>query len=1001
LIAAEVLVDGQLAGPTSTEAAVQLSLTPGAHTLRINIPPGAMPQRADQTTALGIDVPVNVVAGQPQEVNVAVDSHGDILALDVHPTVVTETASETTPDSAPAEQGLPAKLRGRIVLSTTREPIVGAKVYVRRTSFEGVTDAQGLFTIDLPAGSYDLAIVHPNYATVVKDKVRVSVQKNTQLLLELTPSPNTPDDFTITAKYVRGGVAALLEERRNASTVQDAIGSEDIAKSPDSTASSATRRVVGASIVGGQFLLVRGLGGRYSNVRLNGVPLPSTDPDLPGFQIDLFPASLLSNLTITKTFSADIPGDFAGGSLNVVTKDFPDKFTLGVSVGASYNTETTGRKILDYEGGDTDLLGFDDGTRELPKDVPDQKVSVSREGFDRDQVQALGQLYPNHWKYNRSTALPNLSLSASLGNTIKLGEERKLGYLLTLGYRASFQRYLEDVTSVKLDPAGLSVRDQLRREVADQEAQIGILGTGSYEPVENHKVTLVSLLTQTANDRTNLVTGTPEAVSREVRTTQLRFIERQLLFNQLLGEHKELFGSLKVNWQLNMAMVARDQPDTRDLVYAREPNNGPRFQFESGAAGSGERLYSKLGQKDFGGGLDLTFPVWSATGKSGYLGRVSSRDFAARKFAFDLARGAPDDSEFLPPEELFEPGNLADPDRILDFEELTAETDGYKASQSSHAGYLMMDVPAFDETLRIIPGLRAEAFHQEIRSASPVEVTDEDIRGTDRSDIDWLPAGALVVNLTDKMAIRGGYGGTVAYPLLRELAPFVNQDYLRARTVRGNPDLKRTFIHNFDLRWELFPSGTEVLAASAFYKIFEHPIESVVLDTGGNLTFENIEGADNYGLELETRFSLERFSDALKDFSVLANLAIVRSRVELSEDQLRVATSKKRPLAGQSPYVANLSIGYSSEDSGLSAYVYYNVFGRRLQDVGRLGLPDVYEEPFHSVDMSAFWKIDSHWTLGVSGTNLLMQPTVVTQGDFDYSRYNKGSTYGAKLAWSY
>jgi outer membrane receptor protein involved in Fe transport len=251
------------------------------------------------------------------------------------------------------------------------------------------------------------------------------------------------------------------------------------------------------------------------------------------------------------------------------------------------------------------------------------------------------------------------------------------------------------------------------------------------------------------------------------------------------------------------------------------------------------------------------------------------------------------------------------------------------------------------------------------------------------------------------MAVRGGYGGTVARPLLRELAPFVNQDYVRRRTIQGNPDLRRTFIHNFDLRWELFPSGTEVLAASAFYKIFEHPIESVILDQNGALGFDNIDGADNYGLELETRFSLERFSESLQNFSILANLALIRSQVRLSPEQQSIATSRKRPLAGQSPYVANLSFGYSSEENGLSAYLYYNVFGRRLQDVGRDGLPDVYEMPFHSVDASAFWKIDSHWTLGVSGTNILMQPTVVKQGDFNYSKYNKGSTYGAKLAWSY
>src|SRR5690606_11132062 len=100
-----------------------------------------------------------------------------------------------------------------------------------------------------------------------------------------------------------------------------------------------------------------------SNVRLNGVPMTSTDPDLPGFQLDLCPTSVLSRLTISKTFSPDIPGDFAGGSLNVETRSFPDDFLLKVSLSTSYNSVTTFQDMLTYDGGDTDFLGFDDGTR--------------------------------------------------------------------------------------------------------------------------------------------------------------------------------------------------------------------------------------------------------------------------------------------------------------------------------------------------------------------------------------------------------------------------------------------------------------------------------------------------------------------------------------------------------------------------------------------------------------------------------------------------------------
>jgi outer membrane receptor protein involved in Fe transport len=300
--------------------------------------------------------------------------------------------------------------------------------------------------------------------------------------------------------------------------------------------------------------------------------------------------------------------------------------------------------------------------------------------------------------------------------------------------------------------------------------------------------------------------------------------------------------------------------------------------------------------------------------------------------------------------------------------------------------------------------VRAESFHQKIDVVSPFDLGSaaaaEPPQGADRTELDFLPALAVIVAPSAQMNVRAGYGGTVARPLVRELAPFLNQDFVRRRYVVGNPELQRTFIHNLDLRWEFFPSATEVFAISGFYKIFDSPIENVILDSEGNLTVENIERANNYGAELEARMGLGTLSPALEAFDVMANLALIHSTVRLSPEQRVVATSVERPLAGQSPYVANLALGYNSEPLGLSAYLYYNVFGRRLQEVGTVGLPDVYEEAFHSLDATLFYKPVPQLTLGVSGSNLLLQPTRTTNGPFDFTRSERGANFGLSLGWS-
>jgi outer membrane receptor protein involved in Fe transport len=317
-----------------------------------------------------------------------------------------------------------------------------------------------------------------------------------------------------------------------------------------------------------------------------------------------------------------------------------------------------------------------------------------------------------------------------------------------------------------------------------------------------------------------------------------------------------------------------------------------------------------------------------------------------------------------------------------------------------HAGYAMLD-GRLASALKLMGGVRLESFHQKIDIASPfAQPGMMTVQGADRTDTDYLPAGAVIIAPRDDMNIRAGYGGTVARPLTRELAPFLNQDFVRRRYAQGNPNLQRTFIHNFDLRWELFPTPTEVFAVSGFYKIFQDPIETVVLDQNGNLSFANIDAAKNYGVELEARLGLGLISPALDEFNALANLALIQSRVQLSGEQQRLATESERPLAGQSPYVANFALGYDSEATGFSAYVYYNVFGRRIQDVGRLGLPDVYEEPFHALDATVFWKTPVGLTLGASASNLLLQPVRVTQGAVDFSRSERGANFGLSLSWS-
>lgn len=989
---ARVTVDDRMTAATDVEGVARLALGPGRHHVALRV--------GDVTGALTFDVR----AGGETELVVTVNAGA--LAFDVDPWTPAPAGPDgDDPDAArPDGEGSDAtaaaaavrrSLSGTLRSSETGEPVQGARLYVRGTGASAQSDAAGRFTLELPADAADVVIIDARF-TPQTLQVPPDMQ---QVDLRLEPAVAALGDVVVTIpKPDLGTLETQLVERREAAAVTDGVGLEEMRKTADSTASTATRRIVGATVVGGAYLNVRGLGGRYTHVRLNGVTLPSTDPDLPGFQIDLFPVSLLTGLVVSKTFTPDIPGDFAGGSMNVMTRDYPERFTVSANIGLNARHDTLLQETLSYDGGLLDGIGVDDGTRALPALVPaDQKVAGGRTGMPRAEVNTVARAFPATWSLLTSPALPDASLGLSVGDSMGVGAEGRLGYFLTLAYRSTTQRTIEELANVKTEGEGskvrLLLRERLSREVGARQGQLGLLGSVSWRLNPHDLLRSTTLVTATGDDEAARTTGLSEEEGAAIERSQMTFVQRRLVFQQLQGRHDDLWGDLDVMWQVNGASVARGQPDTRNLLYVQGPDG---FVYRN-VTGSGERLYTALDQLDLGAGVDVAHPLLgSGSWKAGVLARGSQRTFQARRFGTRFVGESPE-LRLLPPDVLFAPESYGP---VLEMEEVTRPDDGYEASETLGATYAMVDVPMDVPVLgalRLVGGARAELFSQAIASKAPFPV--QESSSGSRADVDILPSLGLIYAPIEQLAVRASYGGTVARPLVRELAPFLNQDFIRRRNVQGNPDLGRTYIHSFDLRCEFFPGAEEVLALSGFYKVFDAPIESVVLDFRGNISFVNIERAQNSGLELEARFGLSRLSPWLADVTVMGNFALIASSVTLSAEEQRLATSAQRPLAGQSPFVANLSLSYSPDVTGLSFNVFYNVFGRRIQDVGRLGLPDVYEEPFHSLDATVFWKLAKGWTTSFFARNLLNQAAVIEQGGLPFLRSNQGVTMGARLSW--
>ncbi|WP_171438250.1 TonB-dependent receptor domain-containing protein [Corallococcus exercitus] len=987
-------------GNTAPSHAAQPGSTPA------NTAPAQAAQPVDPSApaqaAQPVDPSAPAQAAQPVDPSAPAAAQSGTPTDGATPSEATASDDAAMGDEALAESAAPPPgftgIYGRLTDEANGEGLIEATVkVVTGADKQALTDLDGNYKLALPPGKYDLRAFYDVYQGRRITGVVVSQGKATKLDVALSADVGAVQEVVVEARSDRRAEGALLQDRKKAAAVSDAISAQEIARTPDSSAGDAVKRVVSATVVDGRYVLLRGLGGRYATTLLNGALLPSPEPDEPSVPLDLFPTSLLANLNVVKSYTPDLPGTFGGGTLLIETNTYPSQFEFKPRLTLGGDTVTTFRdRNSQAQGGFGETLGFASSDRGLPDALPrDHRLGAG--GETAQQLEGQWESFTNVWEKRTTRAAPNLGLGASLGDTLRFGNQR-LGYLATVNYGHRDGVQTGDFARAARDESGsLISQDVARTTQGFSTANLSGLASLGYQFDRDNELTLFSLYTRGTDTRTYSANGNNNVRGDTYASTRLQFITRALSFTQLRGFHRlGLLGDSEVDWQANVSRVDRDEPDTRDTLYSAALSSPDAQLSFPNQPNSGERFFAELGETSTGGSLNLTLPFTSDFRlKVGGLTQVSFRDFNARRFRYLLTEEPVDRTQS--PEQLFSPENVG---TSISVRETTRADDAYNAFLGIYAGYVSADYKPV-EPLRLVGGVRLEASSQELTLKDPFTGVESDTGGADQHYLDVLPSLNATYALSPEVNLRAGYSYTLARPTFRELAPFIFFDFVRRRNVSGNPDLLETRIHNVDLRAEWFVGENDVLAASAFYKRFQNPIERVIRNPdSGDLGFENAAGADSYGVELEARTSLARFSPALRPVRVGANLTLIQSRVDLGDSAVVGAqTNKDRPLQGQSPYVINVNVGYERPESGTEVALLYNVYGQRISEVGVQGLPDVYERPFHRVDISLTQKLGAT-QLKLTAANLLNASVTLRQGDVTVQTYKPGVAFTASLGWA-
>ncbi len=901
-------------------------------------------------------------------------------------------------------------IRGTVFDKKFREPLTGAAILVEGTSTGTTADINGNFEIRIASGRYNLIVSYVSYNTQKLQNIVVEAGKPTILNIEMEEASLELKSVQVVATAKTDTDLSLLRNVRSALQVVSGISSQQIGRTLDRDASEVVKRVPGVTIQDNRFIVVRGLNQRYNNAWLNNAATPSSETDVKAFSFDAIPSSMIDNLLIYKTGSAENAAEATGGFIKITTKNIPDEDFLNVEYGIAYNDATTFGSALFLPGYTTDLLGLGHLSRNLPRDYPENLNDLS--GNQRD-VAALK--IPARWVAKPTLALPNLKSSFAYGKKWQLDGGSRLGTITSLSYNSGYntRENMQNYMYERYDDAN-NTPVYMYKYLADvytRDVRIGLMHNWALQLVSGTRIEFKNMLNQISIDRTTNTAGWNNNRLSNFQYFSNQYSARTTYSGQLSGNHKiQNNDDHKLDWNAGVAYANRIEPDRQNRS-TKEVSPGVYQYVIPDVPSINElgRLYMK--NHEFVYTLAANWEKkqniadFITTLKAGTYHELKTRNFAERSITYRSAFGDFSTGEInaLDFETLFTEPYLG-AGKIIRVDEQTNVANNYAAQNMLSAFYASFTLPIGN--LNINAGLRAEYNRLMLQgyynASSPVNI--------DNPELDFFPAINASYSMNDRMLLRIAGSRSINRPEFREVAPLTYYDFTEKSSVVGNPNLKVASVYNLDLRYEFYPTPGETVTLAAFYKKFNNPIEMVSIGAGSLYSFDNAKAATNLGLELEIKKSLAFLG--FDKFSINMNASLINSMVEFDD----IESERSRPLQGQSPYVFNLGAYYQHDKAGISSNLMYNVTGKRILvaaqiNQGLVEVPDIWEMPRNVVDFSFNKKLPHGIELKFGIKDMLAQRHL-TQQDYTFvkngeietvtlenKRYYTGRTFSAGISW--
>ena len=855
-------------------------------------------------------------------------------------------------------------VRGSLIDNDFQDPVPFANIIVKETGTGTTTDFDGNYELELIEGNYTILFSFIGYETVEIKDVNVNSIEPTIVNVTMNTLAQGLDEVVVSVSASTNTEKSVLEFQKQSISLVDGLSSQRIKSSGASNIASAVKSVPGVSVQGGKYVYVRGLGDRYTKSILNGVDIPGLDPDRNTIQMDIFPTNILDNVIVVKSASAEMPADFTGGIVDVITKEFPNSKQFSISFSSAFNPKMHyNDNYLTSKSSNTDFLGFDDGLRSIPVD-PYQGYSVSESINSPKITNVTREFNPNMAAINK-TSLGDYSFNISGGNQILLKNENRLGYFGSLSYKNNTNFYENSENNTYYRDADKNVfklfENRIQKGRLGENSVILSAMTGlSYKTnLSKYKFNFLHIQngessagifdqTVNLNDSKNLLKHNIEYTQRSI--TNLLFSGTHTFDNE---------SEWKLNWKISPTKSSIKDKDIRTTSF--EITDEQKFVVPLN--GKPSRIWRNLDEVNIVSKIDIEKKLnlfsRAAKLKFGALNSYKEREYDIFSYRINvptnlgiLDNGNPDN--LLKPENTWTPTNTIGNHIALYTNGGVERGKNYDANQINISGYSSIEFK-FTDKLKSIIGLRAEKFVQKYtgeNSGGTVKYDDEKV--IDKFDL--FPSTNFIYSIKENTNLRLSYSKTTARPSFKEVSIAEIYDPLSNMTFNGNIDLKPSYIDNIDIRYEIFGEDNQLFAVSGFYKSFKDPIELTYYEASTeNFQPRNLGNAKVFGLEFEMRRQIS------KSFGVNVNASVIESQQEYGESERNLRTlglrdgeslGDYRNLQGQSPFLINSSIDYNDGKNGLKAGIFFNMQGETLEVVGTGFAPDVYTKPFESLNLN-------------------------------------------------